>query len=122
MREHAPSMERLRGIDILALFFASVCLFEAVVEIRMQPTYLAMFKEFGAELPLFTRLMLNPGVVMLAGLLPVLFVAEGVLRRRSEASQVVRCVVAIIAAISLVAGFIGALYLPIVRMNGVIAP
>lgn len=114
-------MERqLRGIDILALIFATLCLLEAALGLALQPGYRTMFAEFGGELPRWTELMLQPATLVVAGLAPMMLVAEGVLRRRSEQAQFTRCVVALIAAVGLVVGFLAAMYLPLFHIGGAI--
>jgi hypothetical protein len=85
----------------------------------MQPGYRAMFRDFGSgTLPLITRIMLNPLTLIIAAVLPMGFVAEGVLRQRSEGAQLARCVVAMVGAAGLVVGFLVALYLPMFKLAG----
>ena len=108
----------VRGIDILALIFAMACLVEAVIGLLMQPTYLKMFAEFGSAIPFFTRLMLRPGTMIVAGLLPLGLVIEGVFKRRSEFAMLVRCAIAMGCALLLIVAFIAAIYLPIFSISG----
>jgi uncharacterized membrane protein len=110
-------MERkLRGVDIVGLFFASLCVFEAIVGLMLQPTYLKMFRDFSTSLPPLTRIMLNPATLLIGGLIPMALMAEGVLRQRSEGSQLARCVVAMIGSAGLIVGFVAAIYLPMIGL------
>lgn len=109
---------KLRGIDILSLGLAAVCVVEAALGLAVQPRYRAMFADFGSALPFFTELMLRPATLIVVGLLPMILAVEGVLRRRTEAAQVARSVVAIIVAVGQVAAFFGAMYLPIFTLAG----
>lgn len=108
----------LRGVDLISLGLAALCVVEAGVGLALQPIYLAMFADLGGELPFFTQLMLRPVTLIVAGFSPMILAAEGVIRRRSEAAQVARCVAAIITAVGLVAAFFGAMYLPLIRLAG----
>ena len=109
-------MERqLRGVDVLALIFAGVCLVEAGVGLFLQPVYRHMLAEFQTTLPLATAFMLHPATLVVFGLSPMLLVGEGVIRKRSEAAQVARCVVVIVLAVGLVIGFWAAMYLPLTQ-------
>lgn len=108
----------VRGIDILALVFAIVCLLEAALGLLLQPIYLKMFAEFGSALPWFTILMLRPTTLVVIGLLPMVLVVEGLLMRRSETAVLVRCVIAMACALFLVIGFIASVYLPIFSLAG----
>lgn len=110
--------QRLRGVDIIGIIFAILCMLEAMVALLMQPTWMRMFADFGSELPWFTRIMLSPATALVVGFTPIVLMAEGVLRRRSEPSQVARCVVAIVAALGLLVGPIAAVYLPIFSLAG----
>ncbi len=114
--------QRLRGVDIIGIIFAVLCMIEGSIALLMQPTWMRMFAEFGSELPYLTRIMLSPITALVVGFTPLVLVAEGVVRRRSEVSQVARCVVAIVAAAGLLVGSIAALYLPIVTLAGSVAP
>ena len=106
----------VRGIDILALIFATACVVAAVIGLMLQPTYLKMFAEFGSALPRFTWLMLKPATMIVAGLLPMGLVIEAVFKQRSEAAVLVRCAIAMACAIFLVIAFIAAVYLPVFGM------
>lgn len=111
-------MERkLRGVDIVGLFFASLCVFEAIGGLILQPSYRKMFQDFSSELPLITTLMLNPLTLLVAGVLPMALMAEGVLRQRSEGAQLARCVVGMVSSAGLIVGFLMALYLPMFRLS-----
>ena len=107
----------VRGIDILALIFATACVVEAVLGLMLQPIYLKMFAEFGSELPIITRLILRPATMIVVGLLPMGLVIEAVFKRRSEAAVLVRCAIAMACAIFLVIAFIAAMYLPVFSMG-----
>ena len=109
---------RLRGVDIVGLIFASLCVLEALGGLLMQPTYRKMFADFGSTLPLITKIMLNPLTLLVAGVVPMALMAEGVLRQRSEAEQLVRCVVGIVGAAGLIVAFVLALYLPVFALAG----
>ena len=110
-------MERkLRGVDIVGLFFASLCVFEMIGGLMLQPSYWAVFRDFGSTVPLFTALMLSPITLLVAGVMPMALMAEGVLRQRSEQHQLVRCVVAMIGSAGLVVGFVAAIYLPMIGL------
>lgn len=104
---------RLRGVDILGLFFGTVCLLEAAVGLVLQPGYRTLFDEFAGSLPGLTRVMLEPATMIVLGALPLGFVAEGVLRRRSERALVARVVVAIVCGVALVVVFSVAMWLPL---------
>lgn len=103
----------MRGIDILALFFATVCLLEAAVCLVLQPGYRTLFEEFASEVPALTRVMLRPATLVVLGTLPLAAVAEGVWRRRSERALIGLTVVALVSAIALVFAFGWAMYLPL---------
>lgn len=103
----------MRGIDILALFFATVGLIEAVVCLVLQPGYRALFTEFASALPPLTVLMLRPGTLVALGLVPLAVVSESVWRRRSERTLIGLTVMAIVTAIALVVLFALAMYLPL---------
>jgi type II secretory pathway component PulF len=83
----------------------------------LQPTYRKMFADFGAELPWITIVMLSPLTLLIAGVVPMALMAEGVLRQRSEGGQLLRCVVGMVVAGGLIAGFLVALYLPMFRLS-----
>ncbi|HEY0881796.1 MAG TPA: hypothetical protein VGD87_09705 [Archangium sp.] len=104
---------KMRGIDILALFFATVGLIEAVVCLVLQPGYRQLFTEFATALPPLTVLMLQPATLVVWGLVPLLVVSEGVWRRRSERTLIALTVMAIVCAIALVVVFGVAMYLPL---------
>jgi type II secretory pathway component PulF len=109
---------RLRGVDILAMIFATLCILEAVAGLLLQPTYLRMFAEFGSTLPVFTRIMLSPIPLIVAGFLPMVLVVEGMLRGRSEVGQVARCALAIAAMAGMLVSFLVAMYLPMLELSG----
>jgi hypothetical protein len=109
---------KLRGIDILGLIFATLCMLEAIAGLFAQPVYRKMFADFGTTLPAFTTLMLRPATLVVAGLAPMLLVAEGAVRARSETAQLIRCVIAIVTMVGLLAGFGIAMYLPIFTLAG----
>lgn len=113
-------MDRFRGVDILGLMLGGLCLVEAVVGLALQPGYRAMFNDFQATLPLLTRVMLQPVTLVVAGVGPLLLIAEGVLRKRSEVAQIARCVVALCAVIGLVVAFVAATYLPVFQLGATV--
>jgi|GEM_PF-5817213 lysylphosphatidylglycerol synthetase-like protein (DUF2156 family) len=106
-------VERLRGIDVIGLVFAAACVAEVITGVLIQPLWLKMFADFGAALPLFSLLLLRPWFVVVIGLLPVVGIAEGVARRRSERWLAVRVVIAMLVVLGLPLAFFVALYLPI---------
>ena len=103
----------MRGIDILALLFATIGLIEAVVCLVLQPGYRQLFTEFATALPPVTVLMLQPATLVVMGLVPLAVVSEGVWRRRSERTLIGLTVMAIVCAIALVVVFGVAMYLPL---------
>ena len=107
---------KLRGVDIVGLFFASLCVFEAVGGLVLQPSYRKVFQDFGSTIPLITSLMLNPITLLIAGVVPMALMAEGVLRQRSEKTQLLRCIVGMIGSAGLIAGFVAAIYLPMIGL------
>lgn len=113
-------MDRFRGVDILGLLLGGLCLVEAVVGLALQPGYRAMFNDFQTTVPLLTRVMLQPVTLVAAGVGPLLLIGEGVLRKRSEVAQVLRCVVALCAVIGLMVAFVAAMYLPVFHMGATI--
>lgn len=115
-------MERKRrGIDILALVFATLCILEAIAGLFAQQLYGKMFADIGnAPLPSFTILMLQPSTLIVAGLAPMALVAEGVVRARSESAVLSRCVIAIVTMLTLPAAFCIGMYLPIFALAGAI--
>ena len=112
-------MERkLRGVDIVGLFFSSLCVFESLAGLMVQSSYRKLLEDFGSSLPLITRIMLNPLTLLVTGVVPMALMAEGVLRQRAEGEQVARGVVGMIVAVGLVVGFLIALYLPMFTLAG----
>jgi hypothetical protein len=109
--------QRLRGIDILALFFGTVGLVEAVVCLVLQPGYRQLFTEFASSIPAFTRLMLQPATLIILGAVPLAVAAEGVWRRRSERVLIGLTVMTIACAIALVVAFALAMYLPLIQLS-----
>lgn len=107
---------KLRGIDILGLLFGTIGLVESAVGLVLQPGYRALFLEFTGGVPPLTRLMLEPATLIVTGLVPLAFVAEGVLRRRSERQLIARTVVALVSALALVAVFALAMWLPLAKV------
>lgn len=110
--------QRLRGIDIVGLVVAFVCLVEAVVGVVVQPSYQRLFTDFAVELPWITRAMLHPLAALLPALVPAVLVGEGVARRRSERAMVVRVVIAIALMLVGPVVFLVATYLPIFTVSG----
>ena len=110
--------QKLRGVDIVGLFFASLCVFEAVGGVILQPSYRRVFADFGSTLPPFTALMLNPLTLLIAGVMPMTLMAEGVLRQRNETAQLARVVVAMIGSVGLIVGYVAAIYLPMIGLAG----
>ena len=107
---------RLRGIDVVGLLFGTICLVESAVCLVLQPGYRTLFREFASHVPGLTRLMLEPATLIVTGLVPLAFVAEGVLRRRTERELIARTVVALAAALALVAVFALAMWLPLAQV------
>ena len=103
---------RLRGIDVIGILLAGVCLAEMAVGLAAQPRFGSMLADFGVALSPLARLMLAPAPLVAIGLLPLALVVEGILRRRSEAAMVARCIVAIVVGLGLALAFLGALTLP----------
>ena len=76
---------------------------ETVVGLVVQRAYGFLLRDFAFELPLAMRFMLEP-VTLLTGPVAFVVVIEGVWRKSSEAGQVVRCLVAVVAAVGLLIG------------------
>lgn len=109
---------KLGGLQVVGGIAASFCVLEAVGMVGLQPTYLSMFRDFGAELPLLTRVFLQPVTPLALGLLPTALVVEGIVRGRSEGAQLARTIAAIATAAGLLLGFLVAMYLPILELAG----
>lgn len=94
---------RFRSIDLVSLLFGAVCMLETIVGLVVQRAYGFLLRDFAFELPLAMRFMLEP-MTLLAGPVAFVVVIEGVWRKSSEAGQVVRCLVAVVAAVGLLIG------------------
>jgi hypothetical protein len=103
---------RLRGIDVLGLLLAGVCLVEMAIGLAAQPRFASMLADFGISRTPLATLMLAPAPLVVIGLLPLALVAEGILARRAEAAMVARSIVAIVVGLGLALAFLGALTLP----------
>ena len=102
---------RLRGIDVIGILVACVCLVETAVGLAAQPRFRSMLADFGVALSPMARLMLAPAPLVAIGLLPLALVVEGIFNRRTEAAMVARGIVAIVG-LGLALTFLGALTLP----------
>ena len=118
LRSDLQMERKLRGVDIVGLFFSSLCVFESLAGLMVQSSYRKLLEDFGSSLPLITRIMLNPLTLLVTGVVPMALMAEGVLRQRAEGEQVARGVVGMIVAVGLVVGFLIALYLPMFTLAG----
>ena len=96
--------QRLRGIDILGLIFATACLFEVGLALLIRQPLAQILEDMKVNLPHLATFMMKRGAVVVAGLAPMTLILEGTLRKRSEANQLTRCVVAIVVMIGLLAG------------------
>lgn len=110
--------QRLRGIDIIGIVVALVCLVEAIVGLAVQPSYQRLFTDFAVQLPALTRFVLHPLSALLPALLPATIVAEGVARRRTERGMVARVVVAIALMLAGPVIFLVGTYLPLFLISG----
>ncbi|MFZ5444053.1 MAG: hypothetical protein ACOZQL_28875 [Myxococcota bacterium] len=112
--------QRLRGIDIVGIVVALVCLVEAIVGVAVQPSYRRLFEDFSVQLPALTRFVLHPLSALLPALVPAIVVGEGIARRRSERGMVARVVVAIALMLIGPALFLIGSYLPIFTVAGAV--
>lgn len=116
--EHASSSRRRRLMvfDGVGLAFSGFALiWTAAAIFAVQPTFERMLRDFGAELPAFTRLCLNRGFVLALGLVPLLLVAEGILLNAGERGRAVRMAVAVFLTLMAPAIIMSGIYLPILR-------
>lgn len=98
----------------IADFFAALVAFFGVV---LAPTYSGMFRDFGGELPLLTRLFLQPLVPIAVSAGLMLFTGTALLFPR-RAARIALCAVAAFVALLTITLFFVAMYLPIFSLAG----
>jgi peptidoglycan/LPS O-acetylase OafA/YrhL len=111
-------MERSRGIDVVALALSALLLVEGVLLALAQRSFALMFRDFGATLPLPTRLFIQPAFPIGVALVGGAFALEGVIRRRSEGALLARVISVLVLAAALLIGFFVAMYAPIFNTAG----
>ena len=95
-------------IFLCALFFL-------VFPLRIAPSFAALFQDFGADLPLITRIVMRPSSSAIA----LFFLAGGLTASRFRPRE--RTILLSLTAgggISLVLAFVAALYLPVLTLAG----
>lgn len=100
------------GFDLVGLAFGGVSLlWSAVVVLRLQPGFAALFDDLKVPIPAVTALMLKPWFQLLLGGVPLGVVIEGIVRRADRRGRAVRMVVAIVLTLALPAIFLAGLCL-----------
>jgi type II secretory pathway component PulF len=84
------------------------------------PIFAKMFAEFGQDLPAFTALSLKPWFQILLALIPLVIVADGILRRATRRGRAVRMCLAIFLSLALPGVFLVGMYLPIFTISGAV--
>ncbi len=99
-------------------FSALVILLGAITVLKVQPIFLQIFKDFGSELPAFTRLTVNPWFVIVLSLLPLGFSVVAILSNAPRATRLATLAFSLFLAIALPVLVAMGLYLPIFQIAG----
>ncbi len=110
---------KTQGSDVLAFVFAGgALLFSLVASFILQPKFVAMFADFGAELPWLTRLFSSRLALLAMGVLPSALVTVGLAASLRPSARLGLAVAAIAVSLVFVIGFIFAMYLPVFVIAG----
>lgn len=116
MPERRYTTSDLAGLGAAVL----TMLFAAMGALQLAPTFAAMFEDLGGELPLLTRLFLNPLVPIVLGVTPA-FAVGGAIALQSEPRVRVGATVFAVAMVFLLpALFLTAMYLPLFRLSSAV--
>lgn len=113
----SPSSEQLTAGDYVGAILAAIAAFSPLLLLVYAPAFMGMYEDFGSELPAITRLVVQPWFGPALAIVPIGFLAFGVMDSSAPLKRRRAKIIAAFVAGSLVSALaLYALYLPMVQL------
>ncbi len=113
--------ESLTAGDIIGLLLAALTVGGLVLFPVVGSEFRSMYGGFGAELPMLTRLVVQPWCAPALALLPACGLAVALVPRLSLRDRRLSIVLAFIVGAATLGACVGAVYLPVFQLGGAIS-